>query len=145
MDIEESLEQIFASTDLFGESFYELFLTAYPDVQKYFEGIDMNRQAVMLTMALTLVEQYASSKYPAARKYLQQLGKVHQERGIPSELYEQWRDAMLEALFQFHGDDWDGHLATQWREAIETAIDVMLQSYKLESDQPADASTLHQS
>lgn len=129
MDIGDSLEQIFDSNDLFGEAFYELFLTAYPEVQKYFEGIDMNRQAVMLTMALTLVEQYASSKYPATKKYLLHLGSVHHDRGIPPELYQQWRDAMLEALFQFHGDQWDERLANQWREAIETAIQVMLQGY----------------
>lgn len=132
MDIAESLERIFDSTDLFGESFYDLFLTTYPEVQKYFEGIDMNRQAVMLTMALTLVEQYASSKYPATKKYLLHLGEVHRDRGIPPALYEQWRDAMLETLFQFHGDDWDQQLATQWREAIETAIEVMLQGYEQE-------------
>jgi len=130
MDIGDSLERIFDSSDLFGDSFYELFLTTYPDVQKYFEGVDMNRQSVMLTMALTIVEQYASSKYPATKKYLQHLGVVHHERGIPRELYEQWRDAMLETLFQFHGDDWNLQLATQWREAIEMAIEVMLEGYE---------------
>jgi hemoglobin-like flavoprotein len=130
MEISESLEQILDATDLFGESFYELFLSTYPEVQEYFEGVNMSRQAVMLTMALTIVEQHATSQYPATKKYLRHLGETHYERGIPEELYEQWRDAMLETLYQFHGDQWDLQLATQWREAIEGAIKVMFQGYQ---------------
>jgi hypothetical protein len=58
------------------------------------------------------------------------LGETHRERGIPKDLYEQWRDAMLETLYQFHGDQWDLKLATQWHEAIEGAIKVMFQGYQ---------------
>jgi hypothetical protein len=67
MEISESLEQILDATDLFGESFYELFLSTYPEVQEYFEGVNMSRQAVMLTMALTIVEQHATSQLPQQR------------------------------------------------------------------------------
>lgn len=130
MDISDSLDQILDSNQIFGESFYELFLISYPEVQKYFEGVDMKRQAVLLTMALTVVEQFHCSEQPATKKYLQYLGAQHDERGISPELYPQWRDAMLETLFQFHGADWDQQLATQWREAIERTIEVMLSGYK---------------
>ena len=55
MEISESLEQILDATDLFGESFYELFLSTYPEVQEYFEGVNMSRQAIMGCMSGVVV------------------------------------------------------------------------------------------
>ncbi len=130
MDISESLNRILESNDIFGESFYEIFFNSYPDVQAYFDGVDMKRQAVLLTMALTVVEQFYSQQHLATKKYLMYLGMQHHAREIPEGLYTQWRDAMLETLFQFHGDDWTPQLASQWREAIEQTTHVMLQGYQ---------------
>ncbi len=130
MQIDESLDRILESQEIFGEAFYEVFLSTYPEVQEFFHGVDMQRQAVLLTMALTVVEQNYSDGHLTTKKYLRYLGRQHDERGIPKSLYSQWRDAMLETLYQFHGDDWDQQVAKQWREAIESAIQVMFEGYQ---------------
>jgi hemoglobin-like flavoprotein len=109
--------------------FYQIFLTQHPEAQPYFEGVDLQRQGVLLTMALVVVEQYYSNPFPATANYLRYLGSRHHDRKIPLPLYAKWTDAMLQTLKQFHGDDWDDHLAQQWSEAIEQAIKRMSEGY----------------
>ena len=130
MNISESLDRLLDSNQVFGESFYEVFLNCYPEVQKYFDGVDMQRQAILLTMALTIVEQFYCNEQRATKTYLQYMGAKHNGWHIPPELFSQWREAMLGTLFQFHREDWDQQLATQWREAIDHAIEVMLTGYE---------------
>ncbi len=49
-----------------------------------------------------------------------------------SDLYSDWRDCMLETLQDFHGNDWTDSLEQQWTEAINLAVDRMLEGYELE-------------
>ena len=130
MDIDQSLERILSSQESLGELFYETFLTRYPEVKKYFEGINLERQAVLLTMAAVVIAQYYSNPYPATKKYLRYLGSKHHDRNIPTELYPKWTEAMLATLKEFHGDDWDNHLAEQWTEAIAVAAERMFEGYQ---------------
>ena len=129
MDISESLDRILESKQILGDSFYKIFLDRYPEVQEHFEGVNLQRQAVLLTMALIVVEQYYSNPYLATEKYLQYLGTKHHERRIPQDLYHKWAEAMLDTLEQFHGDDWDEGLADQWREAIGRSTELMFEGY----------------
>lgn len=133
MDIHESVDRILASDVTLGDAFYDTFLNRYPQVQKFFEGVNMQRQAVSLTMALLIVEQYQDSSFQATARYLQELGAKHREWGIPINLYPYFRDALLGTLQQFHGDDWDDELAGQWSAAIDGATEEMLKGYEDES------------
>jgi len=133
MDIHESIDRILDCEDMiFGDAFYEVFLARYPQVQKYFEGVNMQRQSVLLTMAMLVIEQYEGSAYPAASRYLKELGAKHHEWKIPRDTYPYFRDALLDALRRFHGEDWDDDLADEWGAAIDLTTIQMMKGYEVE-------------
>lgn len=129
MDIGNSVSLVLASQDIFGKAFYAEFFRRSPEATAHFAGLDMERQALSLTMALPLIEQLHRHAYPAIENYLGILGHRHGHRGIPPELYPVWSEAMLASLAQFHGEAWDAGLAEQWREALAGASRVMLAGY----------------
>ncbi len=130
MNIQESLQQILASKEDFGQQFYKLFFAQCPEVKKYFAGVNIDRQAVLLTMALVVIEKQYSSPFAAAQEYLKYLGTKHHNWEIPKSLYAEWTVAMLESLAQFHGADWDESLQQQWQDAIAQVIELMFQGYE---------------
>ena len=129
MTIQESMQRILQSEDIFGEVFYKTFFARCPEAEAYFKGIDMKRQALSLTMTMTLIEQFYTNTYAAVRIYLQYLGMRHHDREIPPELYPKMLDAILESLEEFHGSDWDDNLSRQWHTAISLASQQMLKGY----------------
>lgn len=129
MDIGESVNLVLASGDGFGKLFYAEFFRRSPAAQAHFAGVDMEGQALALTMALTLIEQLQRHAFPAIGDYLEILGHRHFHRGIPVDLYPVWGEAMLTALARFHGEGWDVDLARQWREALAEAARIMLEGY----------------
>jgi hemoglobin-like flavoprotein len=130
MDLRESLDRVLKQQEMLAEQFYILFLDRYPEVRRHFQGVHMRRQALMLTVALMAVERHASHTYPAAEMYLHYLGTKHHLRGIPPESYPKFRDAFLEMLARFHGDEWNADLAAQWGQAIDHATETMLEGYR---------------
>jgi hemoglobin-like flavoprotein len=98
-------------------------------VQKHFHNVDMQRQGVLLTTALMVIERSYIHPTPAIELYLKYLGTKHKDLGIETDLYSRWIQAMLETLAKFHGHDWSQELHTQWREAFERATDLMLLGY----------------
>jgi hemoglobin-like flavoprotein len=128
--IHESLESILSADRNFGEMFYANFFARVPEARSHFEGLDMERQSMVLTMALTSVVQYHSAGFSAVQKYLRLLGTRHYDREIPMDLYAAWSKAMLETLSRFHGDDWNDALALAWQHALDDAINVMFEGYQ---------------
>jgi hemoglobin-like flavoprotein len=130
MQIQESLDRVLQNQGLLADQFYVLFLDRYPELRPYFHGVDMRRQALMLTVALMTVERHSLGRYPAAAIYLNYLGTRHSDRGVPREAYPKFRDALLETLARFHGKDWDPDLATQWGEALDRSWETMSAGYR---------------
>ena len=130
MNIHASIERVLTSQKIVGELFYEEFLEGFPEVQKHFHGVNMQRQAVLLTMALIVVEQFYSHPYAATRKFLQYLGSKHHEMQIPTELYGKWAEAMIATLKKFHGDDWNSDVEKEWSEAIDKTTEIMFDGYE---------------
>ncbi len=129
MDISESLELVYSSSESIGHRFYDQFFADCPEAITYFEDVDMKRQAVVVTSALTLVEQYLVTPFVSTEEYFRYLGDQHQKIGIPTEMYPLWIRSMLKALAQLHGTDWDERLESQWRKGFEAATEKMLESY----------------
>ena len=97
-----------------------------------FEKTHMSTQAVMLSAALMVTKYYPD--YPlAARQYLNVLGTRHLRAGVPRALYPAFTEVILVALEEFHGADWSEDLSRQWREATESAVQLVLEGY----DHPA--------
>lgn len=130
MNMRESLDAILDSEKAFGSAFYRTFFGRCPDARQYFVDVDMHRQSLVLTMALTLIQQYHERGYAAVEKYLHHLGMKHGDRRVPRELYSDWRDAMLETLASFLGTGWNDGLAAEWREAIDSVSNVMFVGYE---------------
>lgn len=129
MNITESVDRVLRQEETMADLFYLIFLDRSPEVRHHFEDVDLDRQAVLLTMALLAIERNYAGRYPATANYLRLLGKQHQELGIAPELYPAFRNALLATLERFHGDDWGPELARQWREAIDRAVAIMLEAY----------------
>ena len=127
MDLHESLQRILASKQVIGDSFYEALLARYPEFGPHFEDIDLRRQAVLLTMQLTVVESYRRLRSLPVRLYLQYLGTKHHSLGIPRELYGPFRDTLLGVLQRFLEDEWTEELASEWKTAIDEASAVMFE------------------
>jgi threonine/homoserine efflux transporter RhtA len=52
MNIRESVDEIFHGRTRLTDRFYEILFERTPEAQRLFEGVDMNVQSIMLTMAL---------------------------------------------------------------------------------------------
>jgi len=129
MDISDSVQSLLSSQRRIVEQFYDRFLTLHPELKPHFESRDLERQASMVTMSLVMVEANYSHHYPATEHYLRVLGNRHFHNGIRRDDFPKFRDVMLETLEDFHGTDWDDALRQQWYDAIDRAVDVMLEGY----------------
>jgi hemoglobin-like flavoprotein len=131
MDIQESMQRILERRGSAGEQFfYAVFFDRHPEVMAHFRGVNVEQQAMLLTMALMVIERHYTRSYPTTAMYLRYLGTKHHSRGIEPELYPKFRDALLATLQGFHGSGWDTALAGQWGEAIDRAAATMLEGYK---------------
>lgn len=130
MDIQESLHRILQNQDLFGRLFYDTFFDRCPEARHYFAHVNLGQQALLLTIALKILEAHYTHGYPTTGVYLQHLGHKHHTWKVPPELYSPFGDALLAALERFHGKDWDAEAARQWLEAVERATERMLLGYR---------------
>ncbi len=130
MNISESVEALLNSSDRVVERFYERLLRLHPDLRHHFETRDMEVQASIVTMALVSVEAWYSNRFPATEHYLKVLGHRHYHNGVRPEDFARFRDVLLTVLKDFHSDDWSDDLARQWFDAINQAVQVMLQGYE---------------
>jgi hemoglobin-like flavoprotein len=130
MDIRDSLEHILQHKGIFGNQFYGVFFDRCPEARQYFAGVDLTSQEDQLTMALTVMERFRAKGDPAMAAYLKYLGHKHNRRAVPPELYPKFGDALLVALEQFHGADWNVTLASERRDAIACTTQVMLTGYQ---------------
>lgn len=129
MNLAESLHLLLTREQIVTDLFYIRYLGRYPELEEHFVGVDMDQQAVLLRMALSVIHQYHEHRYPAAEQYLLVLGRKHARRNISLNLYPEWRDCMLDTLEQMLGDEWSDELEAEWTEAIETASEVMRRGY----------------
>jgi hemoglobin-like flavoprotein len=129
MDIHESLHRILEHEVDLANLFYADFLEQ-PGVRELFHGVDVRRQAVLLTMSLMVIERQYRHPYSATSLYLKYLGTRHSDRKVPLELFPVFRDVLLSALERFHGADWDASLADQWRGAINRSMEGMREGYR---------------
>ena len=130
MNIRESLHEVLQSKRIFGHQFYDVFFTNSPDVKQYFKGVNFERQAVLLTMALVVIEKQYSHPYAATQEYLRYLGTKHHDWKIPKHLYADWKTSMLQTLARFHGEQWSESLEKEWGQAIDGVIEIMFQGYE---------------
>ncbi len=133
MTLTESVSKILSQAGALTPRFYERFFDQVPEARPFFEATHMGHQAVVLRMALQMIEQFFTHGYEAIGEYLRLIGVKHRERGIPTELYSDWRETLLDTLEEFHGHEWDESLAEEWTGALNQSIDRMIEGYDLAS------------
>jgi hemoglobin-like flavoprotein len=129
MDIRDSVAELLRHEEAVTKLFYDSFLSRYPDVEQVFLNVHLGRQAVLLRMAIPIIQMHYEHQYAATRDYLELLGHKHKLRGVPADLYPDFRDCLLDTFETFHGEDWTPELEAEWSAAIETAADAMLAGY----------------
>ncbi len=130
MQLDESLQRVLAHKEPIIRRFYDRFLSECPAAERLFTGVDLEKQSLMLTMALIVVEAYSRDSYPAVEHYLHVLGDRHREAGIPRELFAPFRDSLVETIRSSQPDDWDDELTTAWQRALDRATETMFQGYE---------------
>ncbi|GAB4161276.1 MAG: hypothetical protein Tsb009_38540 [Planctomycetaceae bacterium] len=130
MTLDDSVQALLSEKESVIENFYERFLRKNPEAEHHFRGVDLRQQSVMLTMALVTVENHYAHRYPATEHYLHVLGHRHHLGNIPPKLFNEFRDCLLETLAEFHTNDWDNHLASEWKKALDATIRTMLEGYR---------------
>ena len=128
MTLHESIDRILAEGTKVTDRFYEIFLERHPEARALFEKKHMSTQSVMLMVAL-MVNKHSPDHPLATRRYLNVLGTRHARKGVPRELYPAFQEILLEALEEFHGEDWTEQLSREWREATEQAVQLMFEGY----------------
>jgi hemoglobin-like flavoprotein len=127
LDIETSVSEVLDSgCEHFASRFYWTLFDRYPELEAFFQAVNMHHQAAMLTMGLQLVVQHHTTPKRSHRDYLRVIGERHTARGIEREHYEAFEEVLLVALAEFHGDRWHDSLADQWRTAVRKAVETML-------------------
>ena len=128
MDLRESIDRILAEGTTLTDRVYAIFFQRHPEAEALFAQTHMSTQSVMLSAALMVNKYYP--EYPlAARQYLNVLGTRHARKGVPRELYPAFREVLLTALEEFRGTDWTEDLSGEWRKAIGSAVQLMLEGY----------------
>jgi hemoglobin-like flavoprotein len=129
MDIQRSLHRVLEQGEKLPDLFYfTVFLKTYPELKPYFEAVNFQHQGMLLSMALLVTVYHYLNPCYATKMYLRYLGKKHDARGIPAELYPKWRECLIETLEKMHGKEWNEQLAAHWRKAIDLASQQMLRS-----------------
>ena len=129
MNIGESIHDVLSRDEVVADLFYDIFLDRHPEVRPYFVGVELHQQAIVLTMMLSMIEDFHRHAYPATARYLRLVGQRHKERGIPQDLYAIFSQCLLETLQRFHGQNWSEQLSDEWRKGINKASQAMLEGY----------------
>lgn len=130
MNITESIHEILNREEVVADLFYDIFLDRHPEVRRFFVGVDIRQQAVVLTMTLSIIEDFYRHSYPATARYLRLVGQRHKARGIPRELYPIFSQCLMETLERFHGQNWNAQLSDAWQRGIDKASNVLLEGYQ---------------
>jgi hemoglobin-like flavoprotein len=130
MNISESIHEILNREEVVADLFYDIFLDRHAEVRRFFVGVDIRQQAVVLTMTLSLIEDFYRHSYPATARYLRLIGQRHKARGIPRELYPIFSQCLMETLERFHGQNWNAPLSDAWQRGIDKASNVLLEGYQ---------------
>lgn len=130
MQLDESLQHVLSNKESVIRRFYDRFLIENPEARALFADVDLQKQALMLTMTLIVIEAHSRDTYPAVEHYLHVLGDRHREAGVPRELFRPFRDCLIEIIRECQAATWDESLADEWRAAIDRATETMFHGYE---------------
>jgi hemoglobin-like flavoprotein len=123
----DSLER--ASGTPFLERFYELFVSASPEVAEKFAHTDFRRQRRAVTVSLYMMMS-AARGHPEGDVHLTRIAQLHSRTAlaIRPELYDLWLDCLVQAVRE-HDRAFSGETERAWRTVMEPGIEFMKSRY----------------
>ncbi len=109
----------------FLSTFYRIFLAKDPRIRRFFTATNMENQRDLLKHGLTNVVMAARGSKVAVQ-VLERIRDTHSPEGmnIPSELYQHWRAALLEAVAH-HDPLFTPSLGTCWEQVIDNGLAII--------------------
>lgn len=128
--IQEHFDRIRPAPAALAMRFYQLLFAANPELRALFPA-DLNEQYGHF--ATTLQRVIDNLGRIIVDTELQELGARHLGYGAQPQHYLAARDALVGALQQFAGADWNDSLARDWRLAINMVIIAMLRGAAIQT------------
>ena len=126
--VPDSFKRCEASGD-FAEKFYEVFLSASPEIAPFFANTEFSKQRKLLRATVyVLVTRDVDD--PKARDQLNKVGRSHSrsQLDIRPELYDVWLDSLCKTVGEMD-PKWGADLENAWRERMQRGIAVIAAAY----------------
>jgi hemoglobin-like flavoprotein len=123
----DSLER--TSGTPFLERFYDLFVSASPEVAAKFAHTDFGQQRRALKVSLYMMMS-AALGHPEGNLHLKRIARRHSqaELAIRPELYDLWLDCLVQAVGE-HDRAFSGETERAWRSVLAPGIEFMKSRY----------------
>lgn len=127
--LEESFALLAPSAPALAERFYARLFSDFPEVEPFFEGVDMAAQKKHLVNSLVLVVN--NLRHPdKLHAALHALGQRHQNYGIEQEHYDMVAGTLLMVMEEFAGAAWTSQVQEAWENALGVIGSIMLAAYE---------------
>jgi hemoglobin-like flavoprotein len=127
--LEESFALLAPSAPDLAERFYARLFSDFPEVEPFFEGVDMAAQKKHLVNSLVLVVN--NLRHPdKLHAALHALGQRHQNYGIEPEHYDMVAGTLLMVMEEFAGAAWTSAVQEAWEDALGAIASTMLAAYE---------------
>ena len=126
--VEQSLARACIAGDPF-ERFYQIFLSADPQIKPMFEETDFNKQNKLLKAGLANLILFAQDSDYGKLK-VDEIGLSHSKAklDIKPELYSIWLNSLLKAIAEFDSE-YNEEKAQAWTRVLSSGIEKIIDAY----------------
>ena len=137
-DVAQSFGRANMSGTLF-DTFYDIFLQSHPDITPRFKDTDFTEQKKLLRKGINLALMFAEGQ-PVGESGIGRIRESHSidRLNVPPHLYPFWLNSFVKAVAR-HDPDFTPELEKRWREALQIAIDHIVDGYKASAKDPRAA------
>jgi len=129
MNLAESGDFVLINQARLAEQFYGRLFSEHPEMQPFFEGVDLAHQQEKLATALSTIVRQETVGGWVSENYLHGLGKMHLTMRVGRELFPRFIDTLMKSLAELHEADWTMRLEDDWRAALNKSLKLMLSEY----------------
>ena len=122
-----------AASEEFARRFYAHLFEIGPDLESYFDGVEMNSQGAMVLQAVRIALG-GLENIEDVRPTLESLGYRHVNYGVKPEQYAIAIDAFIEALRETLGDAFNPDAERLWREVLSAVTSMMVMGAETRKD-----------
>ena len=122
--LEASAAILFERSDVLADRFYHRLFRTHPELRRLFPT-DMTNQKKKLVDSLVMVVQNLREP-TVVRARLEELGRGHVGYAVQAAHYPLVREALVGAMAEVAGADWNADMHAEWTGAIDLVGSIML-------------------